>query len=449
MRNRIAWRSRTSVGSRLMPRLVAILSLLLVVGFIDANDSLKADTVEFVTGAKMEGSVVSRTDKYVLLNIKVGSRTVSRRYPIDRIRALTINGNREVLSNGGSQASSQTGSRQNGNQRTRAEVRRLIDNVGSTPPDWYQSTPLNYPETLDLTWPMPPPKPWNNKKNVGQFKWDIINPNPGRWREGVKFFHHLLVVNKDNRDVQRRAMQALGQIYYGLLEDYVRAAFWWEKGEVDKRPDAPQNAVHLAECYWRLGNRDMALDLMKKIRPQHIAMIKLIADMGETDTALKMAETAKNTGLEHFAYMYAGDACRLAGRFDDAINYYQRVLKIPASGQRSRQIEQHHKRAEASLAAIRLFDTLDINRVPDGAYRASSLGYEGQVEVEVVMRDHRIQTVKVTDHKEKQFYSSIADTTRDIVAKQGVRGVDATSSATITSEAIINATAKALSAAMQ
>jgi uncharacterized protein with FMN-binding domain len=47
-------------------------------------------------------------------------------------------------------------------------------------------------------------------------------------------------------------------------------------------------------------------------------------------------------------------------------------------------------------------------------------------------------------HREKQYYSSLTDTPAKIIAKQGVKGVDSTSSATITSEAIINATAKAL-----
>jgi uncharacterized protein with FMN-binding domain len=52
--------------------------------------------------------------------------------------------------------------------------------------------------------------------------------------------------------------------------------------------------------------------------------------------------------------------------------------------------------------------------------------------------------VKVTRHREKQYYSSLTDTPAKILKRQGVAGIDATSSATITSEAIINATAKAL-----
>ena len=64
--------------------------------------------------------------------------------------------------------------------------------------------------------------------------------------------------------------------------------------------------------------------------------------------------------------------------------------------------------------------------------------------VEVVVKAGTIESVKVTQHREKQYYSSLTDTPRKILARQGVSGIDATSSATITSEAIINATAKAL-----
>jgi uncharacterized protein with FMN-binding domain len=66
------------------------------------------------------------------------------------------------------------------------------------------------------------------------------------------------------------------------------------------------------------------------------------------------------------------------------------------------------------------------------------------VQVAVTVKDHRIEAVRITQHKEKQFYAALTDTPAKIIAKQGVKGVDATSNATITSEAIINASAKAL-----
>ena len=61
----------------------------------------------------------------------------------------------------------------------------------------------------------------------------------------------------------------------------------------------------------------------------------------------------------------------------------------------------------------------------------------------------RIVSVRVTKHEEKQFYSALTDTPSQIVKKQGVKGVDAVTGATMTSEAIINATAKALAGGMQ
>jgi uncharacterized protein with FMN-binding domain len=87
--------------------------------------------------------------------------------------------------------------------------------------------------------------------------------------------------------------------------------------------------------------------------------------------------------------------------------------------------------------------------VPDGAYRDSSVGYSGQVGVEVTVSGGKIGAVKVTQHTEKQYYSSIKDTCAQILVKQGAKGVDATSGATITSEAILNATVKALGKAQK
>jgi uncharacterized protein with FMN-binding domain len=94
---------------------------------------------------------------------------------------------------------------------------------------------------------------------------------------------------------------------------------------------------------------------------------------------------------------------------------------------------------------VKLFDGLDLAKIADGTYKAESQGYEAPVVVEVTVKAGKIDAVKVVQHREKQFYSSISDTPARIIAKQGVKGVDATSGATITSEAIINASAKALS----
>jgi len=186
----------------------------------------------------------------------------------------------------------------------------------------------------------------------------------------------------------------------------------------------------------------MAVELLGRL-PTRYESIKLWADLGEVDKALRIAESLAEGRSPDEAYLYAGDACRLAGRFPEALQYYRKVLAVPPT----ERTERNQKRARASVEAIELFELSDVSRIPDGTYRASSLGYEAPIAVEVVVRDRRLAAVRVASHREKQFYSALSDTPAKILAKQGVKGVDATSGATITSEAILNATAKALAGA--
>jgi len=329
---------------------------------------------------------------------------------------------------------------------TRAELDALIEREGRTPPDWFKSTPLNYPRSLDLSWPRQAPGGWDNQKNVGQYLWDIVNPNPGRWREGVKLMHHLLTLHKADPEQRERIMLTLARMYHNLLEDYGRSAFWFRAAGVEKDPEEfAQSAVILAECYWRLGFADEARALLQKV-PHSVAHAKLLGDMGDTEQAIKMA--LEDVDSEGYAYLAAGDACRHAGRYKEALDYYEQVLKqpLPASNPPGRLVK-NRSRATANVEAIRSFELSDPQRVPNGIYKSASQGYEGPVEVAVTVKSGKIESVKVTQHREKQFYSAMTDTPAKIISKQSVKGVDTTSHATITSEAIVNATAKALAAA--
>jgi uncharacterized protein with FMN-binding domain len=322
--------------------------------------------------------------------------------------------------------------------KSKGEVQALIKKVGATPPDWFQATPLNYPKTLDLTWADPPQgSPWDPGKNIGQFIWTSINENEARWKEGVRFLHHLLTLNQKNATIVKRTMAALANMYHNLHQDWARAAFWWEKaGDLDN--------VNLAHCYFKLGSKQMASEILGKYPADNTRfcdVARLWAEMGDHDRALKMAlQTAQ--GTPDVGFLAAGDICRAAGRYKEALDHYQKVVAANAGG---RDIKQAKGRAQASIDAIKLVDTLDLKRVPDGAYRDQSLGYTGQVGVEVTMASGRIAAVKVTQHTEKQYYAAITDTCRQIIDKQGAKGVDATSGATLTSEAILNAAMKAVS----
>jgi uncharacterized protein with FMN-binding domain len=85
-------------------------------------------------------------------------------------------------------------------------------------------------------------------------------------------------------------------------------------------------------------------------------------------------------------------------------------------------------------------------RLADGSYKAAARGYEGNVEVEVVVKAGKISAVKVLKHKESQPGKALEKIPARIVEKQKAE-VDAVTGATITSKAIMSAAAKALKAA--
>jgi uncharacterized protein with FMN-binding domain len=187
----------------------------------------------------------------------------------------------------------------------------------------------------------------------------------------------------------------------------------------------------------------MALKCLRR-NTVYFTTIKLLADMGETRQALELADGAARGGWSDLAYLYAGDACRIEGRYDEALRYYKKVLDVKPQGNAQKRVERNQERARTNIQAIEIYDNLQLSRVRDGTYNAAAPGYAGSVRVEVAIRGGRIEAVRVTDHQEKQYYGAIAETPAKIIEKQGVKGVDATTSATITSEAIINATALAL-----
>lgn len=335
---------------------------------------------------------------------------------------------------------SATGTTTTAKTRTKTEVEALINKDGKTPPAWFDETPLNYPKTLKLDWPKDTGG-WNNQVNVGQYIWDVINPNPSKWKEGVRLMHHILKVNGKNQEVIKKACGTLGHLYGDCMEDYARAAFWWRL--------SGGNDLNLAHCYWKLGSKSMAEAILKQYsndNTRHASVIRLWAEMGETDMALKMAEKMSRTSSADVGFLVLGDVYRLTGRYAEALKAYQKVVDAKAG---SRDLPKNQGRARSSVEAIKVFETLDLKRIADGKYRQKSLGYEADIEVEVSVKSGQIEDVQVTQHREKQYYSALTDTTRQIIDKQGVKGVDATSRATITSEAIINATAKALASGLK
>ena len=84
-------------------------------------------------------------------------------------------------------------------KRTSREVESLIRRVGPTKPDWWDDVKLDYPKTLDLSWPRPKKgAPWNQNKNPGQYMISVIYRQPKKWRGAAKLFKHIIDINDDN-----------------------------------------------------------------------------------------------------------------------------------------------------------------------------------------------------------------------------------------------------------
>ncbi|QDV64621.1 FMN-binding protein [Crateriforma conspicua] len=430
---------RRYVTSRFQLAIVTVL----VISVFGSGHARAADKIEFVNGTELDGKIlqIRKADKEFDFETDIGGRTISRTYPYDKVHAVTFGGKRFVITpkTAASTASSSASSDPNQLNRSRGEVLQIIEQAGRQPPSWLASTPMNHPASLDLSWPLKPGGPWNESKNVGQYIWGRVNPNPGRWRSGIKLVHQCIDQHKTDPKLLKRDFEKLGQMYFELLQDYPRAAYYMKLAGA--APDK-QLGVHLAECYWRLGNKSMALQTLAG-RSIHFDAIKLLGDMGEVDRAVRLTAAYANSNFFNEAFLNAGDALRNAGRYDEAIQYYQRILDLD----RARNAEykkRYHGRARDAIQAIRLFDKVDVTKISDGTYQATATAYAGPLTVDVIVADAKIESVQVVKHKDKQFYAALTDTPRQIIEKQTVKDIDGTSGATITSQAIITATAMAL-----
>jgi len=232
-------------------------------------------------------------------------------------------------------------------------------------------------------------------------------------------------------------------MYAHLLEDYPHAAFWARKHARDP--------ILLADCYWKMGCKVMATEILARINgdpTRNCTIVKLWSDMGELDKALRIAEQEAERGRPVVAYLAAADACRKVGRYPQALAYYEKAVANDTNP-RATAAKMNTQRALAGIEAIKVFELLDLSRIADGQYKGSSYAFTGPLELTVTVKSGQIEAVRVSKHTEKQFYSSITDTTGQIILKQSLKGVDATSGATVTSEAIIQATGKALASGMK
>lgn len=402
-----------------------------------------ADELELLNGNKLTGEIIEKAEEEMVFKAVMGSATAEMRVPLAGIHAVTDDGERTIL-NPYPEGQAPVRPSHPNDTRTALEVRTLIQQTGQEKPDWWDSTPLDYPDTLDLSWRQVR-KGWAPQHNLGAYMYTNIVEHPERWKEGIKLLHHALEVNRRNND--RRGvdltLRNLADRYRNLLQDYARSAYWNQRAGIC-------DATALSECYWKLGSTTLAISLLETVGADHSRtgkVIKLWGEMGELGKALALAdEAAKSSRFPDAAYLAAADACRYNGRYDWAMQCYQQVANATRGG---RDLKVNKERARASLQSLRGAENIDLSRIPDGTYRGSAAGYKGPVEVEVTVGGGRIESVRVTQHQENWYLASIDYVPEKIVEEQGIEGVDAVTGATTTSRAVINAAASALVSAVE
>lgn len=329
--------------------------------------------------------------------------------------------------------------------RVPADILAEIAKAGATTPAWWATVQMRTPSTLDLTGTYRP-KAWEPQKAYGAYFWSIINPNPGRWREGIKLHTQAMDARQKDKEALLQCMSSLADAYLRYEKDHARAAHWWTRAIQMGWSPPPEPAAGLAECFFRLGSATMAAETLRKNGSICGAAVKLLAEMGDTDAAVRMAELMAQS-MPEAGNVYAGNVCRLTGDLPRAVGYYEKALAVKSGGRR---LAQYQQRARDAIQAIELYDKLDVSRVRDGTHQGSCAGYRGPVEVSVKVAAGRIVEARVTRHREDEyfFHLTVPDLPERIVKAGTVKGVDTITGATVTGEAILNAAARALRSGM-
>jgi len=324
-------------------------------------------------------------------------------------------------------------------QRTAEEIWALMEEAGKAPPAWLEEVPLKYPATLDLTWKETPG--WKPNEKLGTYLFIVANRDASKLKGGVKLFHHVLAVNKGHAANTKKTLHALAELYFALGE-YAHAAYYYRKAGAGTIRDC----VNVAYCFKRLGSRDLAVRMLSRLSSyltRNGEVIRAWASIEEPNRALEAARRMARTQYVDAAYLAAGDVCRRLGRYAEAVSYYEKVVALDSGG---RDLKKTKSMAKDGTRCLTGFDRVNLAEIPDGTYAGkANAAFRGPVEVAVTVKGGRIDSVRVSKHREDRTVGAEVTVPERIVEHQGIKGVDAVTGATWTSSAIVNATARALS----
>ena len=274
------------------------------------------------------------------------------------------------------------------------------------PPDWFDDVEVKY----DLK------TPW--KKARLDIRKMLAEGGP-KAKQAVKLTYIFIVVNKVPPDDHEYPLNLF------LGGEYA----WATKVYMERLKSLPKGHSHeyrnLASLYVRFGEPEKAIEILTAglerlpDPPWHI-----------------MNEAGLHDSL--------GDVYAKVGDTEKAAQEYRTAMKLfPTSKQPyGRHLMPRHVAKTQSKLDLMLRKALDLGKLRDGTYQGRSLGYGKELHATVMIRGGRIIDIRLR-HQEKIEQGATKLIPKQIIEKQSL-DVDAITGATVTTQAIVEATYRAL-----
>ncbi|MBM81988.1 MAG: hypothetical protein CMJ78_15565 [Planctomycetaceae bacterium] len=264
--------------------------------------------------------------------------------------------------------------------------------------------------------------------------WDVSKP----WKEGRLEIRRLLGLGKDKQ--RREALK--------LMWDYL------QKEDMGNRHEYPMYTHLGVEPIWSVKAH---LEFLAEDHPNPplYAMKSLAAiymEYGEFERAEKQIENGmKNlpkppwrVSREAEFHDAFGDLYAAWGKLDKAKHHYEEAIRIyptakPPYGRHL--LPRRAKKVQSKLEMLS-YDALETTQLKDGTYRDRALGYTGDLNLTIKVGGGRIQDIDIK-HTEKIDQNACVLIPKAIIDQQSLK-VDGISGATVTKDAIVAGTYRAL-----
>jgi uncharacterized protein with FMN-binding domain len=254
------------------------------------------------------------------------------------------------------------------------------------------------------------------------------------WKDARLEVRRLLSLHK-NREAMKLTVLYLrkGDIGNGHeypMYLYMGGEYAWAVQEYRKRLESlPVGPTHeylsLAACYRHFGEYEKAIELLE------IGMQRL------PEPPWQIARKAD-------IHDCIGDLYVAMGKVDQATPHYKKAMALyPTSNQPyGRHLLLKRVAKIQSKLDLLAMDAIESSKLKDGTYTDKSLGYVDDITVTITVKRNKITDVRV-QHKEKIDQNASTIIPQRIIAKQSLK-VDGVTGATVTYDAIIDASLRAL-----